>query len=115
MKTRLKDGRFKYFLYLLVYVDDCLLLDHDPTPVMEELKKRYELKGDLYGPPDRYLGANIDKYQLDDVNFYWSMHPNDYVTETSKMVKGWRITAGRLWTKRKVAMNKNYSPELDVA
>jgi hypothetical protein len=30
-----KDGH-AYWSYMLVYVDDCLLIHHDPNPVMEE-------------------------------------------------------------------------------
>jgi len=49
---------------MLVYVDDCLAVHHDPEPVMEDLKSRYKLKNDMYGEPARYLGGNIERYQL---------------------------------------------------
>ena len=58
-----KDG-YKYWSYMLVYIDDCLTVHHDPEPVMEELKSLYKLKNDTYGEPKRYLGANVEKYQV---------------------------------------------------
>ena len=103
-----------YYSYLLVYVDDCLLCHHSPSIVMEELKQRYDLKGNSYGEPDRYLGANVKKYQFRDGSEFWSMGPQDYVTETVKMVKGWSEADGRTWNKKRGnAMHKDYSPELD--
>ena len=49
MKAKCTKEGFEYWSYMLVYVDDCLLIDHDPGPVMEELKKEYSLKNDAYG------------------------------------------------------------------
>ena len=66
---------------MLVYVDDRLLIDHDPGSVMEELKKEYRLKNDAYGQPDRYLGAIIDTYECTDGNTYWSMSPRHHLKE----------------------------------
>ena len=68
---------------MLVYVDDCFLIHHDPGPEMEKLKSRYKLKNDWYGKPKRYLGANVKKYQvLDNGEFYWSMYAYDYIIES---------------------------------
>ena len=81
-----KEG-YKYWAYMLVYVDNCLLVYHDPGPVMEELKSQYSLKNDLYGEPTRYLGANVGKYQVPhNRQFYWSMHAYNCVVESCKMV-----------------------------
>ena len=45
---------------MLVYVDDCLAVHHDPGPVMEDLKSCYKLKNDMYGEPKRYLGEDVE-------------------------------------------------------
>ena len=114
MKPEARADGSLYYSYLLVYVDDCLLVHDEPSIVMEELKRRYDLKGDAYGKPERYLGANVKMFQFDDGSEFWSMGPQDYVTETVKMVKGWSESDGRTWNKSgKNAMNKDYSPELD--
>ena len=83
MKPQTNKEGYKYWAYMLVYVDDCLSVHHDPGPVMEELKSRYKLKNDLYGEPTRYLGANVGKYQVPhNGQFSWSMHAYDHVVES---------------------------------
>ena len=52
--------------YVLVYVDDVLHLNHNPDTFMNRLAEVYKLKDDSVGEPDRYLGAKIEKVQLDD-------------------------------------------------
>ena len=116
MKKQCDEEGNKYWSYMLVYVDDCLLVHHDPGPTMDELKRRYSLKNDAYGEPDRYLGANTGKFQLGNGHMYWSMHPYDYVDQVTKMVKQWSIDDNRPWkNNRKNAMNENYAPELDIS
>lgn len=56
----------QYWSYMLVYVNDCRSVHNNSNPIMEDLKSRYKLKGDSYGEPDRYLVANVCKYQLND-------------------------------------------------
>eukprot|EP00957_Ditylum_brightwellii_P022076 1665497-Ditylum_brightwellii.AAC.1 len=57
---------FEYWEYVLIYVDDILHIAYDTHPVMKELAKLYELKEGSVGEPKRYLGANVEKYQLPD-------------------------------------------------
>ena len=82
MKPETNEAGLAYWLYMLVYVDDCLCVHHDPDPVMEDLKSQYKLKGDSYGAPERYLGANVEVNQLDDGVQYWSMHAVDCLKES---------------------------------
>ena len=35
--------------YMLVYVNDCLAVNHDLGKIMEDRKSCYKLKGDTYG------------------------------------------------------------------
>ena len=64
MRPATKPNGFKYYEYLLVYVDDVLAISHDPKPLIEEIGKTYELKKGSVGPPARYLGATISKFQI---------------------------------------------------
>ena len=59
MKPQTNKEGYKYWSYMLVYEDDCVVVHHDPGLVMEELKSRYKLKNEMYGEPKRYLGANV--------------------------------------------------------
>ena len=55
-----------YYEYLLVYVDDVLAISHDPNAIMEKIGMRFEIKNDEWGPPTRYLGADVEKFTLPD-------------------------------------------------
>ena len=73
------------------------LIDHDPSPVMIELKKEYSLKKDAYGRPDRYLGATIDPLTCTYYITYWSMYPPHYLKEACKTVGATSEKEGRQW------------------
>ena len=72
----------------------------------------------MYGESERYLGANVRKYQLayNQGKSYWSMHAYDYVVESCKMVCEWSVRDRRKFTnKRKDAIKANYRPEIDIS
>lgn len=52
---------FKYYAYVLAYVDDILVISHDATTTMTALSKLFCLKDDL-SPPRCYAGATIKKW-----------------------------------------------------
>ena len=100
---------------MFVYVDDCLCVYHDLNPVMENLKWTYKLKGDSCREPDRYLGANVEKFQLNDGYSYWSMYAGDYLKELCKMVHKWSDAYGRKRNKnQKLIMIGTYQSEIDI-
>jgi len=74
-----KPNGFHYYEILLVYVDDILCVSHQPEKMMEQIKQLYWLKDDSIGPPKRYLGANVGKFQLKSGLECWSASPRDYV------------------------------------
>ena len=57
---------------MLIYVDDVLHIAEHPEEDMAKLGREYRLK-DNVGPPDRYLGGNIEKVQTDDGSVAWSL------------------------------------------
>ena len=67
-------------MYVLVYVDDVLRLQHDPDTFLNRLAEVYRLKYGSVGEPDIYLGSDIEKIQLDDGSLAWSMMSREYVT-----------------------------------
>ena len=42
MKPETNNGGYRYWSYMLVYVDDCLFVYHAPGPEMEKLKSQYK-------------------------------------------------------------------------
>ena len=51
-----------YYEYLLVYVDDVLVVSHNPGKIMEAIGLEFEIKNNFCGPPTTYLGVGISKY-----------------------------------------------------
>ena len=58
-RANAKPDGFKYYEYILVYVDDVLILSHDPNVHLKQIQASYDLNPDSIGPPSRYLGADV--------------------------------------------------------
>ena len=78
--TRPDDG-FKYYEYVLLYVDDSLAISHDATSVLEQLDKYFQMKPWSIGDPDIYLGAKLQSVRLNNGVKCWSMSSAKYVQE----------------------------------
>ena len=76
-EPNLKTGE-EYYAYVLLYVDDLLHIHQDLEAFMKELKGVYRLKDDSLGPLTRYLGANVEKVQLEDGSVAWSTTSKEY-------------------------------------
>jgi len=105
------DG-FEYYEYVLVYVDDLLVLSHQPDIIMKSLEDFYWLK-DGYNKPDHYLGAQIKEWRFpEDANkVMWAISSEQYVKEAIKNVEMHRNKA---LPKVYQPLPSNYHPELDI-
>jgi Reverse transcriptase (RNA-dependent DNA polymerase) len=61
--ARKPDGT-EYYEYLLTYVDDCLVVSHDPKRIDKSLEEEYKYLLKDVGESIRYLGAEIGKIIL---------------------------------------------------
>ena len=52
-----------HYKYMLCYVYDLLHIDFEPKQDIDVLNLIYRLK-EVFGPPDWYLGANVEKLQF---------------------------------------------------
>ena len=64
MRPSVKPNGFKYWEYVLVYVDDVLAISHDPKSILDHLASHYTLKDGSVKEPDAYLGAEISKVEI---------------------------------------------------
>jgi len=62
-KSAMKADGTEYYEYVLVYVEDLLVLSHQPDKIMKALEDFYRLK-DGFAKPDRYLGAQIKEWRF---------------------------------------------------
>ena len=103
MQPAVKPDSTKYYEYVLIYVDDILVISHRASMIMDNLSALYRLKespsnGKRYGTPDCYLGANIGLYMLlgnTSGKQKWYMSSDDYVANAIKNVEGKLAEANR--------------------
>ena len=87
IRQAVKPNGFKYYELLLVYVDDIVCVSHQSEKTMDQIKELYRLKDDSIGPPTRYLGANIGKFQLNSGFECWSASTKDYVKSAVRNIE----------------------------
>jgi hypothetical protein len=116
IRAQVKPDGFEYYEMVLVYVDDIMVLSHEPKQTMDAIASLYRLKEDSIGEPKMYLGANISKYQLPDGRECWSMTGRDYVKNAVKNVESTLEKEGmKLRSKADRPMPSGYRPEVDVS
>jgi len=85
---------------------------------MEQIKQLYQLKDDSVGPPKRYLGANVGKFQLKSRLECWSASPRDYVksaVQNMEQVLSQYPISSKLRNQVDRPLPITYRPEVDVS
>jgi hypothetical protein len=83
-------GNFEYWKLLLIYVDDILVISHEPILHMDKLQIEHGFALSTMGAPERYLGSNIEKVMIPGDNTgreFWSMSSHTYVKNAVTNVK----------------------------
>jgi hypothetical protein len=114
--ARRPDGT-EYYEYLLVYVDDLLVLSEMPKAILDDINTYFQLKPGSVGTPDLYLGAKLSKITMPNGVTAWCNSSHRYVQEairnTEKFIQ--KHGAKMLRKKTQSPMEANYRPELDVS
>ena len=108
-----------YFRYVICYVDDVAVAMVNPQEFMDELSKRFTLKGGSVKEPDLYLGADVRKWYIAESDDpakvrWWALASTKYTkraiadleTELAAINK-------RLPTKVTTPLSSGYRPEVD--
>jgi hypothetical protein len=77
-------NNFRYYAYILCYVDDILCVRHDHMPVLNSINEYMPLKPSLVGDPDMYLGAKLKMTWLENGIWAWGLSPSKYVAQAVK-------------------------------
>ena len=85
-RTRPEDS-FKYYSYVLVYVDDILMISHEAMSDLAKIDYYSKMKDGSMGDPDIYLGSKLRKVVLPNQVEAWMMSPTKYVIEAIKNVE----------------------------
>ena len=86
-KPMTKPDGAKYYAYILVYVDDVLILDYNPKQFMDQLQSLVTIKEGSIGEPEVYLGANIQKVDSRSGEQCWGASAQQYVRDSVKNIK----------------------------
>ena len=73
MKPAVKPDGFKYWEYILCYVDDIIHVNYDPMPTMKLIQSKFKFKNDKIEEPDMYLGARMTKMDNTDGEECWAI------------------------------------------
>jgi hypothetical protein len=109
-----KPDGYQYYEYLIVYVDDILVLSHKGKEVMATIEKLYRLK-EPAAAPTTYLGASILEWSIAGDKM-WAMSAQKYIKEAIRCLEMELQKSGqRLGGKPPTPMTPGYRPELDVS
>ena len=110
-----KPDGFKYYEYILCYVDDLLAISHDAQSVLKSVQDTFKFKDDKIDKPDVYLGAQLDKMSVDGFEG-WTMSSEKYVKSAIENIEQTLAeTNQRLPTKCRTPLSSGYRPELDTS
>ena len=118
MRVGMKLMQDKYYEYILVYIDDILIISHGPKEALTQLDQHFLLKHDSIKEPNLYLGSQIMKHWFSDdpSKSYWAMGSEKYVKDAIHQVKEWLAERnGALKAKAPSVLPSGYRPELDVS
>jgi hypothetical protein len=106
----------EYWEYVLLYVDDALVVSANGEHVLRnEIGKYFDLKEGSIGPPKLYLGGKVSQVTLANGMKAWSFSSSQYVHSAVKNVEDFLETQGeKLPARAATPLSSNYRPEIDV-
>ena len=120
IRPAIKSDGSKSYEYVLLYVDDALVVSENAESVLRnELGRYFELKEESIGPPDHYLGGRVRKLQLENVVHAWAFSSFQYVQTAVRNVEAYLLTENskhwKMPNKADTPLTTTYRPELDVS
>ena len=113
--ARKKDGT-EYMEYVLLYVDDVLVISENAEKVIrEEIGNKWTFKESSIEKPSLYLGGKCREVELDNGVKCWAFGSSQYVREAVSNVEAWLKKKNRSLPKKAEApFQPGYRPEIDV-
>ena len=120
MRPAIKSDGSKCYDYVLLYVDDALVVSENAESILRnELGRYFELKEESLGPPDHYLGGKVRKVQLENSVYAWAFSSSQYVQTLVKNVEAYMMSEdSKCWkmpNKADTPLSTTYRPELDIS
>jgi hypothetical protein len=115
LRKAAKPNGTAYYEMALVYVDDILVISHEPLVTMSGIQRQFKLKDDKIEPPDMYLGAKLSNTLINGVSC-WTMSSEQYVkTAVGNVEKRLAESNRKLPTRCSTPLMSGYRPEIDVS
>lgn len=100
----------EYYEYILVYVDDLLVISHRGAEILDLLSNKYKYRLKDVGPPTRYLGAIVGRYDKNGTKT-WYLSAKDYLQKAIPVVEEHYGSLNKY--KADTPLPPNYHPEDD--
>ena len=115
MRVSKLDNGTEYYEYILLYVDDCLVISEHPDVTLKKLGKYFPLKKESVGPPKLYLGGKLSKIELPNGVVSWAISSSKYIHNALKNLESILDKHGlTLRRGTNSPLPGNYRPECDV-
>ena len=116
MRPAQKADGSKYWEYVLLYVDDALVISDNAKHILEnEIGKYFIMKPGSIGPPKIYLGGHMRKITLENNVKAWGFSSSQYCQAAVKNVEDYLAkTNKKLPLRALTPIRTDYRPELDV-
>ena len=116
MRKAIKSDGTPYWEYILLYVDDALVVSENGEKILrEELGKYFQLKEESIGPPSIYLGGKMSKVTLNNGAKAWAFSSSQYVQSAVKNVEAHLQDRNmKLPARATSPLSSNYRPEVDL-
>ena len=120
MQPAQKGDGSPYYDYILLYVDDAVVVSNNAESILrKEIGRYFEIKEASIGPPKMYLEAGIRKVKLDNGLDAWAASLSQYIQAAVRNVEEYiEKSHGKQWkipNKVETPMWSTYQPELDVS
>ena len=109
MRPAIKSNGNTYYEYILLYVDDALVVSENAESILHnELGRYFHLKEESIGPPTVCLGGRVHKVQLENGVWAWSFCSSQYVQSASRMLRS-MLESPRIHTSRYHPRQRHHS------
>jgi Reverse transcriptase (RNA-dependent DNA polymerase) len=118
LKEEVREDGFQYYSYILIYVDDILVIHHDAMKVLKKIDWYFKMKPESMGDCDIYLGCKLRLHTLGVGGVQaWLQLPSKYVNKEavanaeSYYLKHYNL---KFPTKVSSPFPTGYRPEMDM-
>ena len=120
MRPAIKSDGNTYYEYILLYVDNALVVIENADSILRnELRRYFHLKEESIGPPTIYLGGRVHKVHLENGLWAWSFNLSQYVQSAVKNVEEYigksENSHLKILSKAETPLTTSYRQELDVS